>query len=308
MKLAPSAIVAILCTTITSVTTDAFAADVGALNDSQEKYRSQVYGVARPQLSATLRSTGTGTIAQVLVREGQNVRAGDALVSLDDRLARAHVRIAEIEAARTGELNRVRMQLKLAERQLDRMRIAFKSNAISEFELEEQLATVEQAQSILTTQAEAKELAKANCVLAVEQLRSLTIFAPFDGVITQLHNKIGDSVDPSVAVVSIVNMETLDVELHTPTELYGQIKPNESIPLMASAPLNEVIFAKVVFASPIVNSASNTFRCVLRIDNTVRKLPAGFSVTLAPVPQTAHSSQTPLKSNLRRTALLRDSE
>lgn len=243
--------------------------------------RLQFYGVTRARASATLRSLVTGTIAKVHVHEGKLVKAGDALVSLDDRLARSRVRIAEVEAARMGDLKRAQVQLRLAERLHERMKGAIKSNAISAFELEEQEARVEQARALVATQQEAKQLAEANRSLVLEQHRSLTLFAPFDGIVTELHSKMGDSVDSTVPVVSMANLDTLEVELHTPTELYGRFRPHEKIRLIAGPPVNETVSADVIFASPIINSASNTFRCVVRIDNAARKLPAGFSVTLA---------------------------
>ena len=118
-------------------------------------------------------------------------------------------------------------------------------------------------------------------MLAEEEFRRMTIYAPFDGVITQLHEKLGAAVDPTVPVVSIANLETLEIEMHTPVDLYGTLRPGGIVELVASAPVNKVISAEVLSTSPVINSASRTFRCVLRIENSARKLPAGFSVSLA---------------------------
>jgi RND family efflux transporter MFP subunit len=229
---------------------------------------------------AALRSIIPGTIANVHVKEGQTVKAGEVLVTLDDRLARARLRVAEIEAARTGELQRASAQLHLAQRQLERLESAYKRQAISDFELEEQRALVDQARASHTAQLEAKQLAEGKRMLAEEEFRRMTIYAPFDGVITQLHEKLGAAVDSSVPVVSIANLETLEIEMHTPVDLYGTLHPGGKVELLASAPINDVISAEVLSTSPIINSASRTFRCVLRIENSTRKLPAGFSVTL----------------------------
>ena len=129
-------------------------------------------------------------------------------------------------------------------------------------------------------QLEAKELAGVHLKLAQEQLRQLTVYAPFDGVVTELHAKLGTSVDSTLPIVSVANLDALEVELHAPVYLFGDIRSGKTVRLRAGAPVNRTLDAEVRFTSPIVNSASNTFRCVLRIDNRLEKLPAGFSVVL----------------------------
>jgi RND family efflux transporter MFP subunit len=235
-------------------------------------------------MSATLRCLVAGNIGTIDVREGQTVRAGDRLVTLDDRLVRSQLHIAELEAAKTGDLNRAKSQLALAERQLSRLERAFEHNGVADFELEEQRARVEQARAIHLGQLESKELAEGHLRLAREQLRRLSVFAPFNGIVTQIHANLGESVDATAPVVSVANLDALEVELHAPVQLFGSIQPGSSLNLLAGAPVNTAVDAKVIFASPIVNSASGTFRCVLRIDNAGRTLPAGFSVNLTSPP------------------------
>lgn len=238
--------------------------------------------IAHPRLSSTLRFLVPGTIATVHVVEGQRVQKGDPLVTLDDRLARARLRVAEISANRRGELDYAAIQLKYGEMQLARLEHLFQQNAVAEREVEEQHALVERARAVHTTRLEELDLAKSNRQLAEEQLRHLTLFAPFDGVITEIHEKLGVPVDPATAVVSMANLEQLQVELHTPVRLYGSLRPGDSIGLMARAPVDAEIVARVVTTSPVINAASGTFRCVLAIDNSAHKFPAGFAVTLSP--------------------------
>lgn len=257
----------------------------------QQPSLSQLPGIARPGMAATLRFPVGGTIERVHVKEGQKVTKGDPLVSLDDRLVRAQWKVAQVEASRTGGLSSAKTELELAERRLVRVQRAYEKEGASEFELEEERARADHARSRYESQRELKRLAEANLAVLSEQLRRQTIYAPFDGVVTQIYAKRGASVDPGSNVVAIANVDQLEVELHAPSRLYGTIAAGEEILLVAGRPVERQILARAVFASPIVNSASDTFRCVLRIDNVDRKLPGGFSVVLSLPAQQEQLSQ-----------------
>ena len=254
---------------------------VGWASKSTLHARSKMFGVAKPQEAATLRFLIPGTIAKRHVNEGQNVKRNDLLVSLDDRMALARLRIAETAANRSGDLEHAATQLKFGEKQLVRVEALFARNAVSELELEEQRSIVARARAVHKSQREALALAECQFALAEEQHRSMTLFAPFDGVVTQIHQNVGASIEPSVAIISIANLRTLQVEMHTPVTLFGKIRPGDRLSLAADKPVSSTIEATVLTVSPIINSASETFRAVLEIDNRDKQLPAGFSVVIS---------------------------
>ena len=241
---------------------------------------SRLFGVVKPQQSATLRFLIPGTISELHVAEGQSVKRDDPLVSLDDRLALARLRIAETAANRSGELEHAATQLEFGEKQLARVEALFVRKAVSELELEEQRSTVARARAVHKSQLEAQALATCQFALAEEQHRSMTLFSPFDGVVTQIHENIGASIEPGTTIISVANLQTLQVEMHTPVSMYGRMKAGDQLLLDAEKPVSKTIEATVLTVSPIINSASETFRVVVQINNTDERLPAGFSVVL----------------------------
>ena len=68
--------------------------------------------------------------------------------------------------------------------------------------------------------------------------------------------------------------------MHTPLNFYGAIRPGDKLSLDAEKPVSRSIEATVLTVSPVINSASQTFRAVLEIDNRDRRLAAGFSVVI----------------------------
>lgn len=242
--------------------------------------RSQLHGVARPLQNAVLSSLVPGRIMTIHVAEGRRVSTGDALVSLDDRLAQAQVEASRREAAQVAMLERAELAYQQAERRLSRLEQAALQNATAAFEIEEARSMKEQSRAERDAAKEAIAVAEANLTMAEEQLRRNTIYAPFDGVIVQIHQKQGAAVDASLPVVTLASLDTLEVEMYVPSDRFGSIRNGSTVNLSAGAPVNADLSAKVCSVSPVIDSASNTFRCVLQIDNTTAGLPAGFSVVL----------------------------
>ena len=242
--------------------------------------RSQLHGVARPLQNAVLSSLVPGRIMTIHVAEGRRVSVGDPLVSLDDRLAQAQVEASRREAAQVAMLERAELAYQQAERRLSRLEQAALQNATAAFEIEEARSLKEQSRADRDAAKEAIAVAEANLTMAEEQLRRNTIYAPFDGVIVQIHQKQGAAVDASLPVVTLASLDTLEVEMYVPSDRFGSIRNGSTVKLSAGAPVNTDLSAKVCSVSPVIDSASNTFRCVLQIDNTAAGLPAGFSVVL----------------------------
>lgn len=257
------------------------------------------HGVARPASQADLPSMVRGIIQQVHVREGQTVHRGDPLVTLDNRVPQARLAAATVKSGLTGALRRAEVQSRMAIRRRDRLRSALQSGAAGEFELEEAEATCEQAAASVQQQQDLLRAAEAERQLAAAQLDQYTISAPFDGLVTEIHQRSG-AVDPSAPVVSVANVGTLEVEMHLPAEFYGSVQSGQQIALRAGVPVSEVMEATVVSTAPIINSASNTFRCLLRLPNPAARHPAGFIVTLNADPRTDRTATAPRSSRRSR--------
>jgi RND family efflux transporter MFP subunit len=246
--------------------------------------RSQLHGIARPEQNAVMTALLSGRIMAIHVQEGARVQSGERLASLDDGLAKAQVEVAKIEANRMGALNRSELAVKQAQRKLERLQKASLKTTTALFEIEELQSLVEQAAADRDAAAEAQAIAKANLKLAEEQLRRNTLFAPFDSVIVQIHQKVGTTVDPSLPVITLSNLQRLEVEMYVPVDRFGMLRPGSTIQVLAGAPIHRQLSATVNSVSPVIDSSSNTFRCALLIQNQDGTLPAGFTVTLPDQP------------------------
>ncbi len=248
--------------------------------DAQRIEPGLLQGIALPIRDASLKPLMAGTITKIYVQEGEWVKAGTPLLSLDDRVARAAVAVAQSSAEATAALTQAELAVKQAESQYMRTEQALRSNASSEFEVQAKRNFYEQAVAQLREKQEAKKKALAELELATAQLELLTLRAPFDGQVMQIFGKLGNSIEPNQVAVRIADLDSISVELHAPISLFGKIQSTQRLQLNAAEPVGNELTAQVKYVSPVVEPTSSTFLIRLEIANPERKLPAGFEVWL----------------------------
>ncbi len=252
-----------------------------AANAVEFKLPSQgafLQGIAKAKYDAQLRLTEQGTITAIHVKEGDWVKAGTPLLTIDDSAARAAVVVARAAAEAHAATDHAELAMKQAQTIVSRTRIALHANAATEFELQSKENLLEQANANYELQLEQRKQAQAQLVLAEEQLKKRTLYAPFDGRVIQIHAGLGNTLDPTQVAVHVAELNELEVEMHLPVSLFNTIATGDVRELRAEAPVKSVLKAKVVYVAPVVEPTSATFRTVFSIDNTALTLPAGFEV------------------------------
>lgn len=238
------------------------------------------HGVALPKARAGLAPLRQGTVQSVDVTEGTAVEAGTLLVSMDSRVQEAAVALAEAAAARTGDVDGANAQLELAESRLGRLQASRRREprSVTDAQLADAAAEVRTARATLATARE--DLAAARATLALERARleELRLRAPFDGLVTRIRTRVGESIAPGTAAVEVVDLSTLVAEVHLPAHLYGRVAVGQRIQLDASTPVSDVVEAELVWVDPVMDGATRSYRCVFEIDNADGRLPAGFTV------------------------------
>lgn len=131
----------------------------------------------------------TGVIEKLNVKPGDQVKKGDILISLDDRLLKAKLVKAKANLERSQRLHQE------AERELERNKELYDRTVLSDHELEVARIGLDAAASNLAE-------AEAEKVEAETNLQNSQIQAPFDGIVIQLNAAVGQT---------IVNTETAKV-------------------------------------------------------------------------------------------------
>ncbi|HEY0660777.1 MAG TPA: efflux RND transporter periplasmic adaptor subunit [Lysobacter sp.] len=177
----------------------------------------------------------SGVALDVLVEEGQQVRAGQTLVRLDS--ARAALQAAQSAAQlRKLEANFARSR-QLAEQKL----LSANDNDQIRFDLENARA-VNRAANL--------ELAYAN------------VTAPISGVIASRSIKTGNFVQINTGIMRIVDVSRLEAVLNVPERELATLKAGLPVVLAVDAMPGRTFVGKVDRVAPVVDSGSGTFRVI----------------------------------------------
>ena len=209
-------------------------------------------GQALPDRDTALRAEAAGTIAEVLVRRGQDVEA-DAVV-------------ARIDSARLeSELARAEAEFREAERDLVNAERLARQGVVSANERE---------QSRL-----ARAGAEAQLAAAREALGDSTIRAPFAGRIESFDLDPGEYVQAGAEVGRLVDNRPLLVSVAVPQQALTRLRNGQTATV--SFITGEEREGTVTFVGTAASAATRTFPAEVSVDNPEGLIPAGISAEVA---------------------------
>lgn len=237
-------------------------------------------GIANARRRVILSAPTEGVLFELRCEEGQNVEQGDILAVIDNRIANAAANLAAAEAEQTAGVVRAESDLRAAESLLARMTQAGESRAASELEIERAQSSVEQAAAAVRQAQELRASAQAAYVLEQAKLESLNIRAPFSGRVVRIRSVVGETLTLTKPVVELVDTSQLRVELYLPMQCYSGLRKDAEYRLLAGAPVDAEVTARLVLKDHDIDTGTETFRCVFEIDNLDDELPSGFTARL----------------------------
>ncbi len=225
-----------------------------------------------------LASEVEGLVAELKVREGDQVTRGQPLVALRTTalalsLQAADARLAEAEARR-----------KLAATSLERSRGLVEKNAISRQQLDEDRYELEAWQGRLDT-------LRAEAASIRHDMDRSTIRAPFDGIIIARHTEVGQWSDAGASLLELLSVEVQEVHVDVPEQYFSELKTGAAVNVtFASVPGREYP-AYIRAVIPRADPAARTFPVKLRLHATHAEIGAGMIARAAlqlgePVPGT----------------------
>jgi RND family efflux transporter MFP subunit len=210
--------------------------------------------------STTIQPQVEGFVRQILVKSGDRVRAGQALVQIDPDRQQATVTTIESQrAARESDLV-------LAQQQLARTQQLFTAGAISRAELEQAEAAQRNAQAQLTAvQSQIRE--------TQVQLGYYRVTAPAAGVIGNIPVRAGDRVTPSTVITTIDQGTGLEAYVNVPLERSADVREGLTVELLDGA-------GKVIASNPITFVAPRADEATQSVlaKATLRQPPPGLRV------------------------------
>lgn len=235
--------------------------------------------VAARELLPVLPQTTGLQIQQVLVEEGDVVKAGQVMAVLDNSVLQAQIAQAEAELQssqavvqqRQAALQQARATLTEAQSNASRYRTLANQGAISRQELETRLTTA-------VTATEAVRLAQANIASAeadvrsnqakIRQLRTqlgqTLVKAPAVGVVAEKIVRIGDVANGNQKLFSIIRSGQLELQALVPATQLNQVRVGASAGITSDTDSRVRLTGTVREIAPLVNAESR--EATVRID------------------------------------------
>jgi RND family efflux transporter MFP subunit len=227
----------------------------------------------------SLRSTGTlhargtavvsaqvmGRIQQVLVREGDNVRAGQTLVMLDDSALRAQVEQAQagVEAAQSAQVA-AQTNAALALSTLDRYKQLESQKSVSAQEMDEVSRRSEAAAANLEAVRAQSDAARAQERGTRAMMSYTRLVAPFAGVITARMADPGTMAAPGVPLLQVDQAGALQLYATVDESAIAAIHKGMKTPIAIDGDSLSKIAGVVAEIVPVADPSSHSF--LVKID------------------------------------------
>jgi HlyD family secretion protein len=228
-------------------------AAVSAAFPSQAVTLLNATGYVVAQRKAAVASKATGRLEWLGVTEGSRVKRDEVIARIENRdvaasrdQAKANVGVA------AANLEQAHAEAREAKANLARSRDLAEKKFISGSTLDSAVARDDKARAGVRSGEAALAAAQANLKAAEVALGQTLIRAPFDGVVLTKSANVGDNITPfssaadtKGAVVTIADMETLEVEADVAESSLAKVKLGQPCEIQLDA-LSEQRFAGVV--------------------------------------------------------------
>lgn len=219
-------------------------------------------GSLRAVRQASVKAKVGGEVREVLVREGEPVRAGQVLVRMEtaDYQARS-------EQAR-GQLAAARGQLDIATKARDNNQALLDKGFISKNAFDNAASQLDIARANV-------DAARAALDVAQKALADTVIRAPIDGLVASRSVQPGEKVSPDNRLLDVVDLAQMELEAAVPAADIGRVTIGQDVRVHVEG-LTDAFVGKVARISPATLPGSRSILVYIQIDNPQRALRAGM--------------------------------
>ena len=257
---------------------------VAEVKDIQVKLKAN--GTVTALQSVDLRSQITSTVREMHIREGQTVKKGDLLFTLDARAEEASLKKAQ------AQVEKDKADLATAMRNLERQRELFRQKFISQSALDTAQNQVDSLSGQLAVDTAALESTRV--ARAYTEIR-----APFTGRTGTISVRPGSLVQPgatSPPLVTVTQVDPVAVSFTLPEKelpTLQQALRSGAVSVTATAPSGSEPFkGKVTFVDNAVDTATGTIRVKAEFANPNAQLWPGMYVNVELSPRTLANATT----------------
>jgi RND family efflux transporter MFP subunit len=224
-------------------------------------------GFTEPFRKIEVAASETGTVARLLVHEGDRVTKGQALATLDNDVLEVSRDIATANVQAKGKLDSAVAERELRKTRLERLKPLWADGHASQEEVDRAKTDLAVAEANLQAAREQHDLDELERKKVEAMIERRTLRSPIDGYILKLQKDEREFVSAnSATVATVVQLDPLRVVFSLPTAYAAKLNTgsavNLDLPESGAKPRG-----KVEFVSPVTDAESGTVRVKVLVEN-----------------------------------------
>lgn len=250
-----------------------FATSVASAQSVQRGRITQSF--TEPVEKTVAASSESGVVQTAHVKEGDFVKEGDLLATINLTVLQKSLDIAIATAESTARLDAAVSQFEMTKSQLAAVNSLVQGGHTNRFEVEQRQADSDRAYAELRAAQDEIKLAGLEVKRIEAQIEDRKIRSKISGFVTEIHKQPSENVssnEPQYA--TIVRVDELKVRFYLDAVTLRKTKPGDQIDILIGDERTRVE-TKVTYVSPIIDPDSGLGRLDVLIDNKDYQIQSG---------------------------------
>ncbi len=217
-------------------------------------------GTVEPEQTTMVSFTGMAILKSIYVSEGQQVRKGQLLATIDDTQARNALAAAASQLAQAQDAQK-------------RMKQLYENKSLPDMKWVEVESKVQQAE--------------ASYQMSKKALEDCSIYAPCNGVVGDKIMGVGETVLPTQPVLTILSINNVKVRVSIPEKEISTIQPNSVSHVFVEALPGESFHSQKIEKGVSADAVTHTYDVRICLPNPERRLLPGMVAQVEILPDSA---------------------
>jgi membrane fusion protein (multidrug efflux system) len=272
------------------------AADLHEVQRGEFRQSISITGTLQPRIWTAVKAKAAGDVRELLVREGETVKAGQIVARIDttETQARLAEKLADLEGGKA--------QLAYATRNREQQQALMRQNFISQNAFENTQST------FLVAEARLKAL-EAQVALARKSLDDTVVRAPIAGVVSERFAQAGEKVAMDGRILNLVNLTEFEVEAPIPAADIANVRIGQEVRFSIDGIEDRAFAGRIDRINPSTQTGTRSILIYAVLPNRDGKLKGGLfakgSLTVSKRDQVLLIPTTALREESGRTSVWR---
>jgi RND family efflux transporter MFP subunit len=236
--------------------------------------------IIKPHVTVQLGSAVSGVLSSTSVDRGDKVRRGEVVAQIESSVEQATLALDRLRASNDSAIKVEQADMELMAREAERKQFLVNKqianqNSLDELQTKQREGELRVQQATMDQRLAALTADRSERALALKQIRS-----PVDGVVIERKLSAGEYIYEQTSIMTIAQIDPLNVELVLPLDRYGSIKIGSVAIVHPAAPVLGAYEATAEVVDPVIDAASDTFGVRLTLPNPDGLIPAGIRCTV----------------------------